>query len=123
MTIPHALSLFSLLAALSAPPVPLDVLRDHAAAVHGVDPALLACIVEAESGGDPNAVGAAGDVGLAHLMPSTAAFIAEHAGLGEYDLRNPAQNLWLGAYGLARWPEWWTTYDGCVAEGDNNATS
>ena len=27
MTIPHALSLFSLLASLSAPPAPLDVLR------------------------------------------------------------------------------------------------
>ena len=112
MTLTNALSLVSLLASLTAA-TPLDVLRDHAAAVHGVDPALLACIVEAESGGDPNAVGAAGEVGLAQLMPSTAAFIAEHAGLGEYDLRNPAHNLWLGAYGLSRWPEWWTTYEGC----------
>ena len=41
MTLTNALSLFSLLASLSAP-APLDVLRDHAAAVHGVDPALLA---------------------------------------------------------------------------------
>lgn len=62
MTIPHALSLFSLLAALSAP-APLDVLRDHAAAVHGVDPALLARIVEAESGGDAAAPGVEVTVG------------------------------------------------------------
>jgi len=116
MTIPHALSLFSLLAALSAPPAPLDVLRDHAAAAHGVDPALLACIVEAESGGDPNAVGAAGEIGLMQILPETGALLAEHAGMNEYDLRNPAQNLWLGAYGLARWPEWWTTYPQCRRE-------
>ena len=113
MTIPHALSLFSLLASLSAPPAPLDVLRDHAAAVHGVDPVLMECIVEAESGGDPNAVGAAGEIGLMQILPETGALLAEHAGMNEYDLRNPAQNLWLGAYGLARWPQWWTTYEGC----------
>lgn len=122
MTLPQALSLFSLLASLSAP-APLDVLRDHAAAAHGIDPALLACIVEAESDGDPMALGAAGEVGLMQILPETGALLAEHAGMNEYDLRNPAQNLWLGAYGLARWPQWWTTYDGCVAEGDNNATS
>ena len=117
MTLANALSLFSLLASLSAPPAPLDVLSDHAAAVHGVDPALLACIVEAESGGDPNAVGAAGEIGLMQILPETGALMAEHAGMNEYDLRNPAQNLWLGAYGLARWPQWWTTYPQCRREG------
>jgi len=105
-----ALSLFSLLVSLSSP---LDALTAHVSAVHGVDPALLACIVEAESGGDANALGAAGEVGLLQIMPETGALLAEHAGLGEYDLWNPAHNLWLGAYGLSRWPEWWTTYVGC----------
>lgn len=116
MTLTNALSLFALLASLSTPPAPLDVLRDHAAAVHGVDPALLACIVEAESGGDAAALGAAGEVGLMQIMPETGALLAREAGVAEYDLRNPAQNLWLGAYGLARWPQWWTTYEGCNTE-------
>jgi len=119
----HALSLVTLLASLSAP-APLDVLRDHAAAVHGVDPALLACIVEAESDGDPMALGAAGERGLMQIMPETGALIAEHAGVTEYDLWEPEHNLWLGAYGLSRWPEWWTTYEGCKnTEEDNHATS
>ena len=112
MTLTRALSLFSLLASLTAA-TPLDVLRDHAAAAHGIDPALLACIVEAESGGNANAVGAAGEIGLAQLLPETGALIAEHAGVSDYDLWEPAHNLWLGAYGLARWPEWWTTWEGC----------
>jgi soluble lytic murein transglycosylase-like protein len=116
MTLTNALSLFSLLASLSAPPAPLDVLRDHAAAVHGVDPALLACIVEAESGGDAAALGAAGEVGLMQIMPETGALIAAHAGVTDYDLWEPAHNLWLGAYGLSRWPEWWTTYPQCRRE-------
>ena len=64
MTLTHALSLFALLASLSTPPTPLDVLRDHAAAVHGVDPVFMECIVEAESGGDAMALGAAGERGL-----------------------------------------------------------
>ena len=123
MTLTNALSLFSLLAALSAPPTPLDVLRDHAAAVHGVDPALMRCVMYAESDGDPMALGAAGEVGLMQILPETGALLAREAGVTEYNLWNPAHNLWLGAYGLARWPQWWTTYDGCVAEGDNNATS
>ena len=107
------LSLLALLLALASP---LDALRDHVAAVHGVDPALLACIVEAESGGDANAVGAAGEIGLLQLLPETGALIAAHAGVTDYDLWNPAHNLWLGAYGLSRWPEWWTTYEGCKTE-------
>lgn len=115
----HALSLAALLASLSAPPAPLDALLDHAAAVHGVDPALLACIVEAESGGDAGALGAAGEIGLTQILPETGALLAEHAGVTEYDLWEPAHNLWLGAYGLSRWPEWWTTYEGCKAEEDN----
>lgn len=113
----RALSLVSLLASLTAT-APLDVLRDHAAAVHGIDPALMACIVEAESGGDANAVGAAGEVGLTQLLPETAALIAEHAGVSEYNLFAPAHNLWLAGYGLARWPEWWSTYPQCKAEGE-----
>ena len=111
-----ALSLVSLLAALSSPPQPIDVLLAHVAAVHGVDPALLACVVEAESGGDANVLGAAGEIGLLQIKPETGALLAREAGLDEYDLWNPAHNLWLGAYGLSRWPEWWTTYEGCNTE-------
>ena len=123
MTLTHALSLFALLASLSTPPTPLDVLLTHAAAAHGVDPALMRCVMYAESDGDPTALGAAGERGLLQIMPETGALLAREAGVVDYNLWHPAHNLWLGAYGLARWPQWWTTYDGCVAEGDNNATS
>lgn len=117
MTLTNALSLFSLLAALSAPPAPVDVLLAHAAAAHGVDPALMRCVMYAESDGDPTALGAAGERGLLQIKPATGAFLAEHAGVEDYNLWLPAHNLWLGAYGLSRWPEWWTTYPQCKGEG------
>ena len=59
MTLASTLSLVSLLAALAAP-TPVDVLLAHAAAAHGVDPALMRCVMLAESDGDPTALGAAG---------------------------------------------------------------
>ena len=104
------LSLLALLLSLASP---VDVALAYAADVHGVDPRLMRCVMLAESGGDANAVGAAGEIGLMQLMPATAALIAEHAGVSEYNLFAPAHNLWLAGYGLARWPEWWTTYEGC----------
>ncbi|HWH33277.1 MAG TPA: lytic transglycosylase domain-containing protein [Egibacteraceae bacterium] len=62
------------------------------AAAHqaGVDPRLLASLVWAESGFRADARSHAGAIGLAQLMPGTA------AGLG-VDARDPAQNLLGGA--------------------------
>ena len=50
-------------------------------------------------------------------MPETGALLAREAGVTDYDLWEPSHNLWLGAYGLSRWPEWWTTYPQCTEEG------
>lgn len=63
---------------------------EQAAAAHGVDPRLLAALVWQESGFDPDARSGAGAIGLAQLMPGTAAEL----GVDPYD---PAQNLAGGA--------------------------
>lgn len=61
---------------------------------HGLDPALLAALVWAESSFRPDAVSEAGAIGLTQLMPHTA------AGLG-VDPRDPLENLEGGARYLA----------------------
>lgn len=63
---------------------------ERAATRAGVDPALMAALVWAESGFRPDAVSHAGARGLAQLMPATA------AGLG-VDPDDPQQNLEGGA--------------------------
>ncbi len=75
-----------------------------AAGRHRVDPYLVAAVVKAESGFDPEAESKAGAVGLMQLMPATAAWIAAREdwhGASHPDLRDPAQNLELGTYYLA----------------------
>ena len=62
-----------------------------AARKHGVDPALLAGLVEQESNFDPNAGSPAGAQGLTQLMPATA------ASLGVTDVHDPVQALDGGA--------------------------
>jgi soluble lytic murein transglycosylase len=65
---------------------------------------LVAAVVKAESGFDPEAESRAGAVGLMQLMPATAAWIAarqDWQGASKPDLRDPAQNLDLGTYYLA----------------------
>jgi soluble lytic murein transglycosylase len=62
-----------------------------------VDRALIYAFMRQESGFRPDANSPAGAKGLMQLMPGTAAFIAEQAGLpGEPDLLDPAVNLSLG---------------------------
>lgn len=63
---------------------------EAAASEAGVDPALLAALVKHESNFNPDAVSRAGALGLAQLMPGTA------AGLG-VDPKDPGQNLAGGA--------------------------
>ena len=77
-----------------------------AAKRHGVDPALLAGLVEQESGFNPNAVSPAGARGLTQLMPGTA------AGLGVSNPLDPAQALDGGAKYLR---EQLDAFDGDVA--------
>jgi soluble lytic murein transglycosylase-like protein len=62
-----------------------------AAKRNGVDPALLAGLVEQESNFDPNAGSPAGAQGLTQLMPATA------ASLGVTNVHDPAQALEGGA--------------------------
>jgi hypothetical protein len=64
------------------------------AAHHGIAPALVRAVIEAESGGDPRAVSPAGAIGLMQLMPATA------AGLG-VDPWDPLDNLRGGIAYLA----------------------
>lgn len=69
-----------------------------------VEPALIAAIISRESGGNPNAIGAVGEVGLMQVRPTTADFVN---GLGIYrgdrqSLSDPAININYGA-GYLRW--------------------
>ena len=76
-----------------------------AAADSDLDPALMAALVAAESGGDPGARSHAGAAGLAQLMLPTAQEEALRRGWGSVDpktLLRPDVNLRLGASYLRR---------------------
>ena len=66
----------------------------------GIDPELYVRLIERESGFDPNAKGAAGEIGLAQIMPDTAL----KPGYGTdpiLDRSDPIENLRFGAQHLA----------------------
>ena len=65
-------------------------------AKHGIPEALMYGIVRSESVFDPQAVSRSGAVGLAQLMPATAAETAKNMGMPSYSLVNPADNLAIG---------------------------
>jgi soluble lytic murein transglycosylase-like protein len=66
-------------------------LIQNAAAQYNLSPTLLTAVIQAESGGNPNAVSSAGAQGLMQLMPTTA------ASLGVTNPFDPAQNINAGA--------------------------
>lgn len=77
-----------------------------AAAEHGLDPALLAGLVYAESRGRADAVSSIGALGLCQLLPATAAEEAGIQGIGGPPY-TPEDNLRLGAGYLARMLKRW----------------
>jgi len=68
----------------------------------GVDPVLVRAVIRAESGGRADVVSRRGAVGLMQLLPSTAAEYGPSLGLNQVDLKDPATNILLGTYHLAR---------------------
>ncbi len=70
--------------------LPFGRLIRDASARHGVDPLLVAAMVEAESGFDPNAVSAVGAVGLMQVLPTTAELYSDG------DPFDPVVNMGVG---------------------------
>ena len=78
------------------------IVRGHAKN-YGLDPALLAAVIYAESRFDPNARSKVGAVGLMQLLPETARGIALRTGGTRFvvaDLRDPEINVRYGAWYL-----------------------
>ena len=75
------------------------------AAAHGVDPYLVAAVIETESGWDPGAESSQGARGLMQLMPETARDIADKglvsSAYSADDLYDPATDLEFGCAYLA----------------------
>ncbi|MDY2776847.1 MAG: lytic transglycosylase domain-containing protein [Collinsella sp.] len=77
----------------------------RSAAAHGVDPYLVAAVIETESGWDPKAISSQGARGLMQLMPETAhdmvdkGLVAE--GFSAQDLEDPSTNIEIGCAYLA----------------------
>ena len=81
----------------------------------GLDPALVAAVIYAESRFDPNARSEAGAVGLMQVLPETAAFIARKTGGEDFvvaDLRDPEINVRYGTWLLDHLRDY---YDGDLA--------
>jgi murein DD-endopeptidase MepM/ murein hydrolase activator NlpD len=76
---------------VAAVPAEYAPLVARAAAAHGVSRAWLTALLQIESGWDPDAVSAAGALGLAQLLPGTA------ARMGVTDPLDPAQSIDGGA--------------------------
>ncbi len=66
-----------------------------------VDPVLIASVIKCESGYNHEAVSMKGAEGLMQLLPSTAEYLAKKLKYGDYDLKNPEDNIMLGTYYLS----------------------
>lgn len=84
---------------------------EDAAARYGVDPDLIRSIMGVESGGNPDAQGAAGEVGLMQVMPGTAQMV--DPSVSRADLWDPVTNIDVGVHYLATQL---TRYGGNVAK-------
>lgn len=75
----------------------------RAAEANRLDPYLVAAVINAESGFDPDLVSRAGAVGLMQVMPATAKEVAASLGIpaDRLDLKDPAVNVAIGTRHLA----------------------
>lgn len=94
----------------------LRILLGMVCAGAGVSADYASCIIEHESDWDTQAVGAAGEIGLAQILPSTGEWLAGLAGI-EWDearLYDPVYSMRLLAEGLRRDYAWmWHTTPLC----------
>jgi len=95
---------------------PLRIALAILCAAYGINPAYAECIITYESDWDVEAVGAAGEIGLAQILPDTGEWLAGLAGL-EWDvdrLYDPVYNMILLMEGLSRGFDWlWHTVPLC----------
>lgn len=95
--------LVAVMGVLAAPEVvrrvthPLDYEAEIRAssAEFGVEPSLVAAVIRTESRFDPDAMSSQGAYGLMQLLPETASFVAERAGISG-DYRDPETNIRIG---------------------------
>ena len=73
---------------------------ESASKLYGVDSALIASVINAESGYKANAVSSKGAVGLMQVMPATAEWVAKKMKIELYDLKDPKTNILIGTYYL-----------------------
>jgi len=89
---------------------PLRIILAVLCVTAGVNFDYASCIIAHESDWDADAVGAAGEIGLAQILPSTGEWLAGLAGM-EWDeerLRDPVYNMRLFVTGLSRgYDDWW----------------
>lgn len=82
-------------------PRPFRAQVEQAAEAYGVEPALMWAIMKQESAFRPDAVSHAGASGLMQLMPGTAKGEAKRMGLEKWDIKDPNDNIRMGASHLA----------------------
>jgi soluble lytic murein transglycosylase len=75
---------------------------EQACRAEGLSPVVFFALVREESHFDPGIVSSAGAVGLTQLLPETGREVGRLLKIAEPDLRDPEQNLRIGARHLAR---------------------
>jgi len=75
---------------------------NEAAALHNIEPAIIASVINAESGFRRNAVSNKGAVGLMQIMPTTAEWLAGKMDIefSQEMLKNPRTNILIGTFYL-----------------------
>lgn len=88
------------ISALYQPTKEISHLIDENAARYSLSRELLQSVILVESKYNNDAVSSTGALGVMQLMPDTADWISEESGLPSKDLKNPEENIPLGAWYL-----------------------